>query len=123
MLPDNPIRFVEKTRVLPIEISGVSVDIIFARTEYERIALLKSKEVEIQKGVKVRVCSPEDLVIHKAISERERDWEDIEGIILRQGERLDKRYILKWLNRFSKTLNRSDIIDKFNKLWNTLIEE
>lgn len=34
----------------------------------------------------------EDLVIYKAISERARDWSDIEGILLRQGARLDQDY-------------------------------
>lgn len=120
ILPNNPLRFVERTKVLPVEVGGVRVDIILAGTEYEENALSRAKEVEIQEGIDIRVCSSEDLVIYKAISERERDWEDIEGIILRQGEKLDKRYILRWLNQFASALDRPDVIDRFNKLWKTL---
>lgn len=120
LLPENPIKFAEKTRVSPIEINNVKVDIIFAGTEYERIAISRVIKVEIQKGININVCSPEDLIIHKAISERERDWEDIEGIILRQGKRLDKKYISKWLKAFSSALARPDILTQFNALWRDL---
>ena len=33
----------------------------------------------------LRTCSAEDLVVHKALAARERDWVDIEGMLLRQG--------------------------------------
>ena len=35
------------------------------------------------------MCSAEDLVVFKAFAGRERDWLDIEGIVLRQVEALD----------------------------------
>ena len=36
-------------------------------------------------GRGLRTCSAEDLIVHKAFAARERDWVDIEGVLLRQG--------------------------------------
>ena len=35
------------------------------------------------------MCSAEDLVVFKAHAGRDRDWLDVEGIIVRQGDALD----------------------------------
>lgn len=37
----------------------------------------------------LRTCSAEDLLVHKAFAGRSRDWTDVEGILQRQGGRLD----------------------------------
>ena len=63
-----------------------------------------------------------DLVIHKAISERERDWEDIEGILIKQGKALDRSYLIKWLKKFSHALEKPGIIKRFEKMWAELLE-
>jgi Nucleotidyl transferase of unknown function (DUF2204) len=123
MLVDNPDDFVKKTRVLPIEIKeNVKGDIIFAGLEYEKIAIERAVDVEISKNNRVRVCTAEDLVIHKAISEREKDWQDIEGILLRRGSLLDNDYILNWLSQFASVLDRPGILKRFEELWKEIVE-
>ena len=77
----NPIAFVRKTNVLPLEDrSGVRIDLIFAKLPYELEAICRSKRVRVN-GNSVQICSPEDLVVHKIISDRPRDREDVRGII------------------------------------------
>lgn len=41
----------------------------------------------------VRICSPEDLIIHKIISERPRDREEVKGIIQAMGKELDRQFL------------------------------
>ncbi len=123
ILVDNPRDFVKKTRVLPIEITeNVKGDIIFAGLEYEKIAIERAVEVEISKNSRVRVCTAEDLVIHKAISEREKDWQDIEGILLRRGSLLDNSYIFNWLSQFASALDKPGILKRYEELWEEIVE-
>ncbi len=123
ILTEKPLDFVKKTRVLPIEITeGVKGDIIFAGLDYEKKAIERSVEVEISKNTIVRVCTAEDLIIHKAISEREKDWQDIEGILLRRGDLLDKKYILSWLSQFASALDKPGIKKRFEGLWKDIVK-
>lgn len=123
ILVDNPEDFVKKTKVLPVEITeGIKGDIIFAGLDYEKMAIERAVEVEISKNNRVRVCTAEDLIIHKAISEREKDWQDIEGILLRRGALLDKKYLDKWLHEFASALDKPGIQKRFEKLWKEIVE-
>ena len=123
ILVDNPEDFVKKTRVLPIEISeNVKGDIIFAGLDYEKKAIERAVEVDISKNNRVRVCTAEDLIIHKALSEREKDWQDIEGILLRRGHLLDKKYIINWLSQFVSALDKPGIQKRFEELWKKIVE-
>ncbi len=123
ILVNNPEDFARKTRVLPIEITkNVKGDIIFAGLDYEKMAIERAVEVEISKNNTVRVCTAEDLIVHKALSEREKDWQDIEGILLRRGGLLDKSYIINWLSQFASALDKPGIQSRFEKLWKELVE-
>ncbi len=124
VLVGNPDEFVKKTRVLPIEITeNVRGDIIFSGLEYEKMAIERAVEVEISKNMKVRVCTAEDLIIYKAISEREKDWQDIEGILLRRGALLDKKYLINWLSQFASALDKHGIQTRFERLWKEIVED
>jgi hypothetical protein len=123
VLVGNPDEFVTQTRVLPIEITkNVKGDIIFTGLEYEKMAIERAVEVEISKNILVRVCTAEDLIIYKAISEREKDWQDIEGILLRRGTLLDKKYLLNWLSEFASALDKPGIQKRFEGLWEEIVD-
>ena len=64
------------------------------------------------------VCTAEDLIIQKAISEREQDWSDIEGVLIRQGPGLDQEYVIRWLELFAQTLQRPEIVQRYRNLKN-----
>ena len=42
----------------------------------------------------IHTCGAEDLVVFKAFAGRDQDWLDVEGVVLRQGKRLDAELIL-----------------------------
>jgi predicted nucleotidyltransferase len=107
ILPKDPYKFVKETMVLPIldERTGIRIDLIFSFSEYEREALKRVNKIKID-NTYVSYISVEDLIIHKIISGRERDIEDLK-IILIKNKRIDEKYILKWLKEFEKVLNRN----------------
>ena len=78
-------------------------------------------EVDISIKNRVRLCTAEDLIIHKALSEREKDWQDIEGILLRRGNLLDKKYIINWLSQFASALDKPGIQKRFEELWKDIV--
>jgi hypothetical protein len=114
-IPD-PIEFARRAYVLPIQVTPeVTADLSIGMLPYEQHAITRAPVRDIG-GIEVRVCTAEDLVIYKAISEREVDWRDIEGILIRQGEGLDQRYILKWLRQFAQALERPDLVARYKDL-------
>lgn len=116
LIPDNPDEFIARTNVLPVETElGVPVDLICAWTEMEREALSRARDVEVEPGFFMRVATPEDLVVMKFISERPRDREDVEGILVRSGEEMDHAYVRKWLKVFTETLHQPSLVKEYEE--------
>jgi len=117
ILIQDPDDFVKKTMVLPVldDSSGIRVDFIFSFSAYEKQAIEKANEVNLD-NVIVRFAALEDLVIHKVIAKRARDIEDIRVILVKNPE-YDRDYIEKWLNEFDKSLE-----ENFGELFNNLVE-
>ncbi len=97
-------EFVAKTLVLPAldKQSGIRIDFTFSYSFYERQAIERAKEVKLGR-TPVRFASLEDLLIHKVIAGRPRDFEDVRSVLLKN-PKYDSRYIQKWLTEFDKSL-------------------
>lgn len=108
-LPADPLEFARRNRVLPVRVGEVRVDLVLAGLPYEEAAIRRARVVDVG-GRPIRVCSPEDLIIHKIISDRPQDWEDVREIVRRQGKALDRRYMDPIVAEFSRVLERPDII-------------
>ncbi len=116
LIPDNPEAFIARTNVLPVETeSGVPVDLICAWTDMEREALSRARDIEVEPGFSMRVAAPEDLLLMKFISERPRDREDVEGILVRSGDEMDHAYVRKWLKVFAETLHQPSLVEEYKE--------
>ena len=92
-LVSKPVNFIHETRVLPLQTKDkVRLDIIFGSLPYEQEAINRAIGIEIS-GIKVQFCTPEDLILHKIISEREKDLDDIRGILKKRLQSLDLSYL------------------------------
>lgn len=108
-------NFVAQTRVLPIQTkSGIRIDLIFALLPYEESAIVRAKMKTIGK-IKIPICSAEDLILHKIISERPRDLEDVREILDHQRGKLDEKYLKPLIDGLARDLERPDIADNFLK--------
>ncbi|RKY99307.1 MAG: hypothetical protein DRQ10_06425 [Candidatus Hydrothermota bacterium] len=108
ILVKNVEKFVKDTWVLPTldERSGIRVDFIFSFSAYEKTAIERATNVEIN-GYPVKFASVEDLIIHKIFAGRPRDIEDVRKILLKN--RVDENYIKKWLKEFDKALGKNTL--------------
>ncbi len=116
LLPDPRAALRQQAMVFVQDTAGVRLDLLLADTPYDVLAIQRGRDIELQPGVTLRVCSPEDLVIYKLISTRLRDHEDAQGIIRRQGSKLDDNYVLEWLHQFEQALDDSTLVAEYNKL-------
>lgn len=114
----NALQFSMKHRVLLLSLSeGCDVDISFGLPGFESMVTSRVVDFDLGDGRKIKICSPEDLIIYKAVASRTQDIMDIDGIIKRQGQRLNIRYIRRWLKEFALLLENPDIHQQFEKLW------
>lgn len=113
--PDG-LAFAQRAFVLMIQVTEeMPADLAIAFLPYALEAIARAAPTDIG-GIVVPICTAEDLIIHKAISQREKDWMDIEGILIRQGDRLDQEYILNWLEQFAQALERPEIVARYRTL-------
>ena len=74
--------------------SGIPVDVSLAGLPFEARVIDRSTPFEAIDGMTFNTCSAEDLLVLKAFAGRVQDWLDIEGVIVRQGPRLDRALVL-----------------------------
>jgi hypothetical protein len=111
-LVEDPASFVGTTRVLPLEVEQTKADVVFGLLPYEREAIARAVEKNVE-GVPVRFCTAEDLILHKVISQRERDREDVHGILKAQRGQLDREYLEPRLRELASLLQRPEIWEEY----------
>jgi hypothetical protein len=118
---ENALSFARQNRVVLVRATnGCNVDISLALPGYEDEMMRRVVQYELAPGKAVRICSAEDLVIHKAIAGRPQDVYDIEGIVFRQRDVLDVGYIRLWLNDFAELLARPEMLIHFEVPWSKI---
>lgn len=109
----DTLEFAMTNRVLLIRASnGVQVDISFGALDYEIEMIRRASIFEYEPGVELPTCSADDLFIMKAFAGRPRDWMDIEGLMVRQGDMLDRVYILKHLVPLCEIKEAPETVDR-----------
>jgi predicted nucleotidyltransferase len=111
----NPLVFARQTRMILIRASNhCDVDISLGLPGYEDEVMRRAVDYDLETGKTVRICSAEDLIIHKCVSGRPQDISDVNGVILRQKKELDVAYIRKWLRAFAK-LTAPEVSKRFER--------
>ena len=114
-LPQHPLAFVERSRVLPaVTAAGVRVDLVFAAHTLEREAIGRAQAKPLG-GKKIMVASVEDLILMKLTSEREKDTEDARRLLRRFRATLDRAYLEPRLAELAEALGRPDILTVFRR--------
>jgi len=112
----DPIAFTRKSRILLLRhhASGIDIDISLGTLPFEVEMVERSKIVEIG-AVKLRLPTPEDLIIMKAIAHRQRDLGDIQAIADNHPD-LDTERIRFWVEQFGEALDLPELWKDIEKL-------
>lgn len=115
---DNALEFAQRNRIILIKTTnGCPADISMGLPGYEDEVMDRAVEFALEPGKAIRVCSAEDLIIHKAIAGRPQDVRDVEGIVYRQRDGLDVAIIRRWLQAFADLLDNPEIVERFERPW------
>jgi len=102
-------EFAKKNRVLLMHhtASDVNIDISLGILSFEEEVVERSISHKIE-TVSVRLPTPEDLIIMKAIAHRPKDLEDIRTVV-DNNPNLDHARIEKWVKDFAEVLEMPDL--------------
>ena len=112
----NPVAFARKNRVLLLrhEATGIDIDLSLGVLPFEVEMVGRSMLVDMG-TIQLRLPTPEDLIIMKAVAHRPKDLEDIEAIASSQPH-LDKERIQYWVEQFGEALDLPDLWEVITKL-------
>ena len=107
--------FVRATRVLPLEhrTSGLALDIVLAGPGLEDAFIERAVPIDVA-GTVVPFISAEDLIVTKLLAGRQKDIEDVRGVLSERGSTLDVSRIRTTLELLENALGQSDLIAVFD---------
>jgi len=111
---ENARGFALENRVLLLrDQAGIPLDIALGALPFEERTIRRSSRWLIESDVALRMCSAEDLIVHKAFAAREQDWMDVSGIVERQGaESLEWDQIMGELQALVPLKNDPKILER-----------
>lgn len=102
-------------RVLLVRASnGKDVDIALAGFPFEETIIRRASPFEFSSGLVLPTCSAEDLFVMKVFAARGKDWQDAEGIVIRQ--RLNRGYIFRQLKPLCELKGAPELIEQARRL-------
>jgi len=114
-IPD-PVAFARKTRVLLLrhDASGIDIDLSLGTLPFEIEMIQRSILVEIG-TLRLRLPTPEDLIIMKAVAQRPKDLMDIQSVAASNPD-LDQKRIQFWVEQFGEALDMPELWSTISKL-------
>jgi hypothetical protein len=88
--------------------SGLKADVIVAsQSEFDRTRMRRARRLPVLENREVSFASPEDVILKKMQyfqeGGSEKHLRDIAGVLLIQGERIDRDYVKDWVHRLGLT--------------------
>lgn len=112
---DGMLEFAARSRVFLLRHrSGVSVDISCGALPFEKEMIERAIAVRVGR-IQLKVPTPEDLIITKAVAQRAKDFIDIESI-LRTHEDLDLARVRRWTREFASALEMPEMSETLERL-------
>jgi predicted nucleotidyltransferase len=113
---NDALAFAAASRVLLLrhQQSGVSIDLTFGALEFEREMIERASTFEIA-GLKLKLPTPEDLIVTKAVAQRPKDIADIESILI-ACVKLDVDRVRRLASEFADALDAPEISENLERL-------
>ncbi len=97
------------------EQQGIPVDVSLAAFPFE-LEVIRRSQLQNYRGTELRICSPSDLVVLKAFANRDHDWTDIRGILIRSSSLLDWQLIENELTVLANLKEEPEILTHLQSL-------
>ena len=97
--------------------SGIELDVSCGAFPFEESAISRARKVQVRPGVRLRLCTAEDLIVYKAFAGRQLDWADVESIIAKQPRgKLDWRYVYAQLTPLAELKEDPHLVPRLKDL-------
>ena len=108
--------FARRNRVILLQHSptGINVDLSCGTLPFEDEMIARARTLIIG-SLKIRVATPEDMIITKAVAHRPKDFADIEAI-LNIEPNLDLERVRRWVGQFAEALEMPELLDDLEKI-------
>ena len=115
---EQPMAFAVENRIVLIQDpqTKAGIGISLGGLGFEDRAVERSSLHEYAPGIDLRTCSAEDLIVYKAFANRDIDWHDVKGILIRQQGRLDFNLIERELAPLAGLREQPAIPDRWGEL-------
>lgn len=109
---ENAAEFARKNRVVLLKhvISNTNIDISLGILPFEKEMVERSIVHQVDAALQIRLPTPEDLIILKAVAHRPKDMEDIR-VLADKYPNLDASRIEKWVKQFAEVLEMPSLWD------------
>ena len=107
---------VRKAFILPLRhtVTGVKVDMAIGLSGFERQVIARAEQTRVA-DCELALATAEDLLVMKLLAGRPRDVQDVHGIAMVQGERLDWQYCLKTATALGEAVDQ-DLVTQVQSL-------
>lgn len=109
-------KFALRNRVLLLETENkIGIDISLGAFPFEEEMTERAEYQKYLKNFSLKICSVEDLIVLKAFAARGKDWNDINGVLIKQ-KNLDWAYIVEQLTPLVELKEEPEILTKLENM-------
>jgi len=114
---ENAANFAKKNRVFLLrhKLTNTNIDISIGILPFEQEVIERSSIKEFDDSLQVRLPTPEDIIIMKAIAHRPKDYEDIRMLAAKYQD-LDYPRIERWIKDFAEILETPDLWNEIKRI-------
>ena len=91
-------RALERDAQVRLVWDGTPIDLFFSYNEVHDACVKRLRRVAFG-AERIAILSPEDLAIFKVLFARDKDWRDLQEMLLAQAPDFDTAYAIAWLER------------------------
>ena len=118
---ENARQLALERRVLLARTGGlVDLDIALGAFPFEEASVGRATPWHVNGLVTLTTCCAEDLIIHKVFAARDRDWGDVESILVRQFGGLDLTHIRRELPPLLELKDDTESMEKLERMMATV---
>jgi hypothetical protein len=96
--------------------AGIDVDVALGALPFEERSVERASAWDLGAGRAIPTCSAEDLIVHKVFAGRDRDWDDVRGVLTRRYGKLDWQIIEHELPPLLELKEETDSLTRLRKL-------
>lgn len=112
----DPIQFAQRNRLLLLtDSNSVQIDIAFGALPFEEELVKTAKAVELSDGFRLKVASPEALVLMKAIAWRPKDQLDIRDLVS-VNPHLDWQQVIEQFGEYANLLEVPERVEDLKNI-------